>query len=119
MPSKALTPLTDKELKQATCKAKTNRIYDVFIVGLLIEIAIYSSMNYGFGLLTFLHNDSFTDKQVLWVYNISTSPCRYRPSPITQTTASKSSCCGSRISSKFRRMRARGSKGASPSGFGV
>lgn len=46
--------LTDEQLLEEAKRSKKNRLYDATIVGLLIGIAIYSSVKNGFGLLTFL-----------------------------------------------------------------
>ncbi|MEM6265652.1 MAG: FUSC family protein [Bacteroidota bacterium] len=46
--------LTDQELLEAAKKAKKAFIFDAVVVGMLAGIAIYSSVNNGFGLLTFL-----------------------------------------------------------------
>ncbi len=46
--------LTDEELRAQVKQSKTARIYDAVIFGVLIGIAIYSSVKNGFGLLTFL-----------------------------------------------------------------
>lgn len=46
--------LTDEELLQLSKRNKTTKIFDAVIFGVLIGIAIYSSVNNGFGLLSFL-----------------------------------------------------------------
>jgi hypothetical protein len=51
---KELSELTDQELLQEAKKNKPNSLYDAVIFGILIGIAIYSTVNNGFGLLTFL-----------------------------------------------------------------
>ena len=53
-PKKILNELTDEGLLQEARKMKSTKIYDAVIFGLLIGIATYSSINNGFGLLTFL-----------------------------------------------------------------
>ena len=52
MKQKKLGELTDEELLKEAKKIKP--IYDAIIFGVLIGIAIYSSVKNGFGLLTFL-----------------------------------------------------------------
>lgn len=54
MKQKELAELTDEDLLQEPKKIKPTNIYDAVIFGILIGIAIYSSVNNGFGLLTFL-----------------------------------------------------------------
>lgn len=54
MSKKNLTELTDEELLQEAKKIKSSTIFDALIFGVLIGIAIYSSVKNGFGLLTFL-----------------------------------------------------------------
>jgi hypothetical protein len=54
MGEKEFSELTDEELLQETKKNKSTNLYDALIFGVLIGIAIYSSVNNGFGLLTFL-----------------------------------------------------------------
>lgn len=54
MNQKKLETLTNEELSQEAKKGKTTKIYDAAIFGVLIGIAIYSSLKNGFGLLTFL-----------------------------------------------------------------
>jgi len=49
-----LAELTDEELLKEARKIKSTKLYDAAIFGLLIGIAIYSSVTNGFGLLTFL-----------------------------------------------------------------
>lgn len=49
-----LAQLTDEELLQRAKKMKSSKIYDAAIVGFLGGVAIYSTVNNGFGLLTFL-----------------------------------------------------------------
>ncbi|WPR76210.1 FUSC family protein [Algoriphagus sp. NG3] len=49
-----LAALTDEELLAEAKKSKTTKIYDAVIFGVLIGIAIYSTVSNGFGLLTFL-----------------------------------------------------------------
>jgi hypothetical protein len=51
---KELSALTDKELLLEAKKAKPTNLYDAAIFGILIGIAIYSTVNNGLGLLTFL-----------------------------------------------------------------
>jgi hypothetical protein len=51
---KELSELTDQELLQEAKKNKHSNIYDAGIIGVLIGIAIYSTVNHGLGLLTFL-----------------------------------------------------------------
>jgi hypothetical protein len=51
---KVLTELTDQELQREAKKSKSTNLYDAGIVGILIGIAIYSTVNHGLGLLTFL-----------------------------------------------------------------
>lgn len=54
MEEKKLAELTNEELLQEVKKIKKYRLYDATIIGVLIGIAIYSSVKNGFGLLTFL-----------------------------------------------------------------
>ena len=54
MAKKIALELTDDELLQEVKKMKTTTIFDALIFGILIGIAIYSSVKNGFGLLTFL-----------------------------------------------------------------
>lgn len=54
MKQRALAELTDEELLQEAKKIKSTKIYDALIFGILIGIALYSSVKNGFGLLTFL-----------------------------------------------------------------
>lgn len=51
---KDLSQLSDEELQQEAKKIKPYYIYDAVIIGVLIGIAIYSSVKNGFGWLTFL-----------------------------------------------------------------
>lgn len=46
--------LQKEELQQEAKKMKSNKIFDAVMFGLLIGIAIYSTVKNGFGLLTFL-----------------------------------------------------------------
>lgn len=48
------TNRSDEELLQAAKSMKKTRLFDALIVGLLIGVAAYSTVNNGFGLLTFL-----------------------------------------------------------------
>ncbi|MDF0706454.1 MAG: FUSC family protein [Bacteroidota bacterium] len=54
MEEKPLTELTDQELLLKANKHKSYKTYDALVVGLLIGIAIYSTVKNGFDLLTFL-----------------------------------------------------------------
>jgi len=54
MNQKELAKLTDEELLQEAERYKKYKIYDAVIFGVLVGIAIYSSVVNGFGLLTFL-----------------------------------------------------------------
>jgi hypothetical protein len=54
MMQKELSGLTDQELLQEAKKSKPTKLYDALIFGILIGIAIYSTVNNGPGLLTFL-----------------------------------------------------------------
>ncbi|MBD8489767.1 FUSC family protein [Echinicola sp. CAU 1574] len=54
MEQRKLAALTDKELLVEAKKMKSTKIYDAALFGLLVGIAIYSSLVNGFGLLTFL-----------------------------------------------------------------
>ncbi|WP_057939813.1 hypothetical protein [Algoriphagus resistens] len=49
-----LAAFTDQELLAVAKKSKPTKIYDAIIIGMLVGIAIYSTLNNGFGLLTFL-----------------------------------------------------------------
>ncbi len=51
---KELSELTDNELLQEAKKTKSTNLYDAAIFGLLIGIALYSTINHGLGFLTFL-----------------------------------------------------------------
>lgn len=51
---KALTEFTDDELLAEAARMKKYKTYDAVIVGFLIGVSIYSIINHGFGLLTFL-----------------------------------------------------------------
>ncbi|NEN22369.1 FUSC family protein [Cryomorpha ignava] len=54
MNQKELLELTDQELLLEAKNSKRTKVYDAVIFGVLIGIAIYSSIKNGFGLLTFL-----------------------------------------------------------------
>ena len=54
MKQKKLAELTDEELLHEAKKIKTTNFYDALIFGVLIGIAVYSTVKNGFGLLTFL-----------------------------------------------------------------
>lgn len=54
MKQKILAELTNEELKEEAKKMKKTSIFDALVFGLLIGIAIYSSVKNGIGLLTFL-----------------------------------------------------------------
>lgn len=54
MNQEKLEALTDEELLAEAKKSKSIKIYDAVIFGVLIGIAIYSSVKNGIGLLTFL-----------------------------------------------------------------
>lgn len=54
MEQKTLAALSDNELLQAAKQHKPTKIYDAAFIGVLIGIAIYSTVKNGFGLLTFL-----------------------------------------------------------------
>ena len=54
MEQKKITEFTDEELLQEAKKNKSIKVYDAAIFGLLVGIAIYSSVKNGFGLLSFL-----------------------------------------------------------------
>ena len=54
MNPKKLAELTDEELLQEEKKIKPTYLYDAIIFGVLIGIAMYSSVKNGIGLLTFL-----------------------------------------------------------------
>ena len=49
-----LSTLTDEQLLKHAKLMKKTKIYDAVIVGFLAGVAIYSTVNNGFGLLTFL-----------------------------------------------------------------
>jgi len=51
---KKLVELTNEELLQQVAKNKSTNLYGAIIFGVLIGIAIYSTVKNGFGLLTFL-----------------------------------------------------------------
>jgi len=54
MEPKQLTELSDDELLQAAKKMKSSNFTDALFIGLLLGIAVYSTVKNGFGLLTFL-----------------------------------------------------------------
>ena len=54
MMQKKISELTDQELLQEAKKSKSTNLYDALIFGILIGIAVYSTVNKGLGLLTFL-----------------------------------------------------------------
>ena len=54
MNNQELAALSDEELLQEAKKVKTTKMYDAIFVGFLAGVAIYSTFNNGFGLLTFL-----------------------------------------------------------------
>ncbi len=54
MEQKEIAELTDKELLQEAKKIKSTKLYDAAIFGVLIGIAVYSTVKNGLGLLTFL-----------------------------------------------------------------
>lgn len=54
MKPKALSEVTDQQLLDLAKKNKPTTLYDAVIFGVLIGIAIYSTVVNGFGLLTFL-----------------------------------------------------------------
>jgi hypothetical protein len=51
---KKLTELSDNELQQEAKKYKRIKLYDSLFFGILIGIAIYSTINNGLGFLTFI-----------------------------------------------------------------
>lgn len=53
MKSKKLSEYTNEELQQKFKGLKTGKIISVLIVGVTIGIFLYSSINNGFGLMTF------------------------------------------------------------------
>lgn len=54
MENKPLSSLSDEELILAHKKMKTNVIINAVLIGVLIGIAVYSTVNNGFGGMTFL-----------------------------------------------------------------
>lgn len=54
MNQEQMQQLSDEELKKHAEKTKNYHIYDAVIIGVLIGVAIYSSVMKGFGLLTFV-----------------------------------------------------------------
>lgn len=54
MASKEPSELTNEELLQEGKRLKPTKIMDAVLIGVLVGIAIYSTVNNGFGLLTFL-----------------------------------------------------------------
>jgi len=54
MIEKELAELTDQELLAEAKKIKSGNIIDAVIVGVLIGIAVYSTIKNGFGVFTFL-----------------------------------------------------------------
>lgn len=54
MTQEQLAALSDQELLQKAKKSKTAKIYDAGILGVLIGIAIYSSVKNGLGVLSIL-----------------------------------------------------------------
>jgi hypothetical protein len=51
---KELSSLTDQELLKEAKRMRPTILYDAVLFGVLIGIAIYSTVNNGLGLLTFL-----------------------------------------------------------------
>jgi hypothetical protein len=51
---KISSELTDQELLLEAKKSKSAKLYDTIIIGVLIGIAVYSTVHNGLGLLTFL-----------------------------------------------------------------
>lgn len=51
---KELTELTDQELLEKRKKTKSNDITNAVILGMLVGIAVYSTIVHGLGLFTFL-----------------------------------------------------------------
>ncbi|HOX81563.1 MAG TPA: FUSC family protein [Chryseolinea sp.] len=54
MTQKVLAELTNEELLGEAKKTKSSKIFDALAIGLLVGIAIYSSITNGIGLITFL-----------------------------------------------------------------
>jgi hypothetical protein len=54
MEKSQLESLSNEELLKSLQQHRKMKVYDAVIVGLLIGIGIYSTINQGFGLLTFL-----------------------------------------------------------------
>lgn len=54
MDQKNILELTDEELLQQAKKIKSTNMFDAAAIGILMGIAIYSSVKNGFGLLTLL-----------------------------------------------------------------
>jgi hypothetical protein len=54
MEQNKLTELTEEELLEEAKIYKSTNVYDALIFGVLIGIAIFSTVKNGFGLLTFL-----------------------------------------------------------------
>jgi hypothetical protein len=54
MAQQELAQLTDEELLQEAKKNKFTKLTDGLFIGLLLGIAVYSAVEKGFGLLTFL-----------------------------------------------------------------
>jgi hypothetical protein len=54
MNQKVLAALTNEELLQEAKKIKPTTIFDAVFIGLLIGVAIYSTVKNGLGLLSFL-----------------------------------------------------------------
>jgi hypothetical protein len=52
--AKELMQLTDEQLLAEAKRTKKYKTYDAVIFGFLIGVSIYSIINHGFGLLTFL-----------------------------------------------------------------
>lgn len=54
MKQEELAALTNEELLQEAKKGKSTKIFDAVIIGILIGIAVYSTVKKGVGLLSFL-----------------------------------------------------------------
>lgn len=54
MEQSSLAELTNEQLLNEAKKIKKTNLYDRIFIGVLIGIAIYSTINHGLGLLTFL-----------------------------------------------------------------
>lgn len=53
MNEKELNKLTDQELLEKKKKSKSDKIINAVLIGFLVGVAVYSSVNHGIGFFTF------------------------------------------------------------------